>query len=137
MARRSRPNPPAQPVRSAPCTVTVCRGCCCGTAKIAGDDHADQVAGLRAALTDAQVVVRLSECLGPCERGNVIVVQPSSAGRAAGGRPAWFGTVNDKDATADIAAWAAAGGPGVADAPGLLDLYEFTPNRKARQAMGT
>ncbi|MYS86814.1 (2Fe-2S) ferredoxin domain-containing protein [Streptomyces sp. SID5474] len=117
--------------------MTVCRGCCCGTAKIAGADHAGQPATLSAALTGTRVAVRLSDCLGPCERGNVIVVQPSSAGRAAGGRPTWFGTVNDRDATGEIAAWAAAGGPGIVDAPGLLGLYEFTPNRKARQGLGS
>ncbi|MYW04123.1 (2Fe-2S) ferredoxin domain-containing protein [Streptomyces sp. SID3343] len=132
---RRRSNTPTAPTHSAPCTVTVCRGCCCGTAKVAAEDHAAQVSELRGALADTPVTVRLSDCLGPCERGNVIVVQPSAAGRAAGGRPAWFGTVNDPDATGEIAAWAAAGGPGVEDAPGLLGLYAFTPNRKARQGI--
>ncbi|MFF7248780.1 (2Fe-2S) ferredoxin domain-containing protein [Embleya sp. NPDC008237] len=126
---------PKQPADSAACTITVCRGCCCGTAKIAGTDHAGQPAALGAALAGTRVAVRLGDCLGPCERGNVIVVQPSPTGRAAGGRPTWFGTVNDPETTGEIAAWAAAGGPGIADAPGVLDLYEFTPNRKARQGL--
>ncbi len=57
----------------------------------------------------------------------MIVVQPSSAGRAAGARPVWLGLVNDPDAAEDIAAWVRAGGPGVAPCPEILDLYTFTP----------
>jgi hypothetical protein len=57
----------------------------------------------------------------------VIVVQPSSAGRAAGARPVWFGLVNDPDATEDVAARVRAGGPGVDPRPEILDLYTFTP----------
>ncbi|MFJ3306496.1 (2Fe-2S) ferredoxin domain-containing protein [Streptomyces sp. NPDC086549] len=123
------------PAQAAPrCTVTVCRGCCCGTDKIPGVDHAAQLAALRAELgTVAQV--RAVNCLDACEHANVIVVQPSSEGRAAGGRPVWLGLVNDPDATQDIAAWVRAGGPGHADPPGVLDLYEFTPSRRVRRAV--
>jgi hypothetical protein len=112
------------------CTVTVCRGCCCGTA--AGFDHAGQLARLRTAVGGA-AVVRVSDCLDACAHANVIVVQPCAAGRRAGGRPVWLGLVNDPDATGDIAAWVRAGGPGLADPPGVLDLYAFTPPRRVRQ----
>jgi (2Fe-2S) ferredoxin len=116
--------------------VTVCRGCCCGTPKIARLDHAAQLAGLRQAL-DGLSQVRVSDCLDACEQANVVVVQPSAAGRAAGGRPVWLGLVNDTDAAEDIAAWIRAGGPGLADPPGVLDLYAFTPSRRIRQALDT
>lgn len=112
-------------------TVSVCRGCCCGTPKIPGVDHAGQLAQLRASL-DGTATVRAVECLDACEHGNVIVVQPSAEGRAAGGRPVWLGLVNDPDAVADIAAWAGNGGPGLADAPEILDLYVFRPSRRIR-----
>ncbi|QLJ03442.1 (2Fe-2S) ferredoxin domain-containing protein [Streptomyces sp. NEAU-sy36] len=116
------------------CTVTVCRGCCCGTEKLPGVDHAAQLDLLRETLVDTGRV-RVTGCLDACEHADVIVVQPSPAGRAAGGRPVWLGLVNDIDAAADIAAWVAAGGPGLADPPGVLDLYEFSPSRRVRQGM--
>ncbi|MEU2600742.1 (2Fe-2S) ferredoxin domain-containing protein [Streptomyces hirsutus] len=108
-----------------PCRIVVCRDCCCGSPKVIGVDHAAQTARLR-----AQVPVRVSACLDVCDQANVIVVQPSVEGRAAGARPVWLGLVNDPDATEDIAAWARAGGPGVAPRPDILDLYAITPPRR-------
>ncbi|MEV6735488.1 (2Fe-2S) ferredoxin domain-containing protein [Streptomyces sp. NPDC051104] len=134
MNRRTRKATAPATAGAARCTVTVCRGCCCGTAKIPGVDHAAQLAGLRQALADT-AQVRVTGCLDACEHANVIVVQPSAAGRAAGGRPVWLGLVNDPAATDDIAAWITAGGPGLADPPGVLDLYAFTPSRRVRQAI--
>ncbi|MCF2527043.1 (2Fe-2S) ferredoxin domain-containing protein [Yinghuangia soli] len=119
------PDSPARPASR--CTVAVCRGCCCGSAKVAGVDHAAQVAGLEAALEAGTARLRVTDCLGPCAYGNVIVVQPSPEGRARGGRPVWLGPVNDMAAVADIAAWTRAGGPGIAEPPPVLDLYVFTP----------
>ncbi|MFI6519484.1 (2Fe-2S) ferredoxin domain-containing protein [Spirillospora sp. NPDC050679] len=115
-------------MRSVPVRVTVCRGCCCGGPKVTGVDHAGQVARLRRAAP-----VRVSDCLDVCERANVIVVQPSSAGRAAGGRPVWLGLVNDDFAAEDIADWIEAGGPGIAPPPEILDLYAFTPPHLAAE----
>ncbi|MER5781231.1 (2Fe-2S) ferredoxin domain-containing protein [Streptomyces mobaraensis] len=114
------------------CTVTVCRGCCCGTPKVPGVDHAAQLRALRGAL-DGTAAVRVTDCLDACEQANVIVVQPSRAGREAGGRPVWLGLCNDPDVPADVAAWTEAGGPGLADPPGVLDLYVFTPSRRVRE----
>ncbi|MFE5797270.1 (2Fe-2S) ferredoxin domain-containing protein [Streptomyces sp. NPDC056503] len=116
---------------AAPCTVTVCRGCCCGTPKIPGVDHAAQLAALRRTVPDG-AQVRVTGCLDACEQANVVVVQPSAAGRAAGGRPVWLGLVNDEDAVQDIADWIEAGGPGLAEPPGVLDLYAFSPSRRVR-----
>ncbi|WP_329042354.1 (2Fe-2S) ferredoxin domain-containing protein [Streptomyces sp. NBC_00178] len=107
-----------------PCRIVVCRDCCCGSPKVTGD-HAAQTARLRGAAP-----VRVSECLDVCDQANVVVVQPSTEGRAAGARPVWLGLVNDPDATEDIAAWARAGGPGVAPRPAILDLYAFAPPRR-------
>jgi (2Fe-2S) ferredoxin len=99
---------------------------------VPGVDHSAQLAALRQAL-DGISQVRVSDCLDVCEQANVVVVQPSAAGRAAGGRPVWLGLVNDPDAVEDIAAWIREGGPGLADPPGLLDLYVFQPSRRVRQ----
>ncbi|GGQ39984.1 (2Fe-2S) ferredoxin domain-containing protein [Streptomyces althioticus] len=112
-------------------TVTVCRGCCCGSPKIPGLDHAAQLRDLRQAL-GGSATVRVTDCLDACERANVVVIQPSATGRRAGGRPVWLGLVNDRDATVDIAAWVAGGGPGVTGPPGILDLYAFSPPRRVR-----
>ena len=90
-----------------------------------GVDHEAQAARLR-----SQVPLRVSACLDVCDHANVIVVQPSAAGRAAGARPVWLGLVNDPYATEDIAAWVRAGGPGVAPLPETLDLYVITPPRR-------
>ncbi|WP_035839284.1 (2Fe-2S) ferredoxin domain-containing protein [Kitasatospora azatica] len=121
-------------VAAAPCTVTVCRGCCCGTPKVPGLDHAAQLTGLRAALASV-ATVRPTDCLDACDQANVIVIQPSAEGRKAGGRPVWLGLVNDPDAAADITAWVKAGGPGLVEPPDILELYTFAPSRRIRQAL--
>ncbi|WP_326700873.1 (2Fe-2S) ferredoxin domain-containing protein [Streptomyces sp. NBC_01754] len=131
MSRRTRPASAPGPSRP---TVSVCRGCCCGTPKIPGVDHAGQLAQLRGSL-DGSATVRAVECLDACEHGNVIVVQPSAEGRRAGGRPVWLGLVNDPDALTDITAWARDGGPGLADPPEILELYVFTPSRRVREGL--
>ncbi|MEU2458805.1 (2Fe-2S) ferredoxin domain-containing protein [Streptomyces sp. NPDC012617] len=131
MSRRPRKAAGTGPSRP---TVSVCRGCCCGTPKIPGVDHAGQLAQLRGAL-DGAATVRAVECLDACEHGNVVVVQPSAEGRRAGGRPVWLGLVNDPQAVADIATWAGQGGPGIVDPPEILDLYAFSPSRRVRAGL--
>ncbi|MGY0055224.1 (2Fe-2S) ferredoxin domain-containing protein [Streptomyces sp. LZ34] len=121
-----------RPTDPAPCRVVVCRDCCCGSPKVAGVDHAAQTARL-----GQDAPVRVSTCLDVCDQANVIVVQPSAAGRAAGARPVWLGLVNDLDATEDIAAWVRAGGPGIAPRPAILDLYAFTPPRRRTMSLPT
>lgn len=136
MSKRTRRSNPAAPSKAtgagARCTVTVCRGCCCGTtAKVPRLDHEAQLAHLRTALADI-ATIRRTDCLDACERANVIVIQPSAEGRRAGGRPVWLGQVNDPDVAADITTWVTEGGPGLAEPPGVLDLYAFQPSRRVR-----
>ena len=114
-----------RPFGPRPCTVVVCRGCCCGDArKHPGTDHEGQLARLReaAAASDGRLAVRTSECLGPCGQANVIVVQPSTEGRRRGARAAWIGWALDDDAMDDILSWARSGGPGLAELPATLEL---------------
>lgn len=111
------------------CTVTVCRGCCCGRPeKNPRVDHAGQLDRLRG----GPARVRVSDCLDVCDQQNVVVVNPSAGGRARGGRAVWLGLVNDSEVIDDINGWVAAGGPGVADPPACLQLYEFRPPRSVR-----
>ncbi|KQS59709.1 hypothetical protein ASG36_01245 [Geodermatophilus sp. Leaf369] len=110
-------------------TLTVCRGCCCGrTEKHPEVDHRAQLSALQA----TGVRVRVVDCLDACERSNVVVVSPSPAGRDAGARPVWLGGVLDVETTTEVAEWVRAGGPGVADPPGFLDLQVFSPSRRTR-----
>jgi hypothetical protein len=116
-----------------PCTLVVCRGCCCGDPrKHPGTDHAWQLDRLRAAAAEHGFQVRTTDCLGPCDQANVIVVQPSAAGRRAGGRAVWVGFAMDDDCTEEVAGWAAAGGPGIAEPPVTLELQFIQPPRDAR-----
>ncbi|MGW0945310.1 (2Fe-2S) ferredoxin domain-containing protein [Streptomyces sp. NPDC002623] len=120
---------------SRPCTLVVCRGCCCGDArKHPGFDHDRQLERLRsaAAASGGAFAVRTTDCLGPCDQANVVVVQPSAAGRRAGGRATWVGFAMDDDGTEEILAWAAAGGPGVTAPPVALELQFIEPPRNAR-----
>lgn len=131
MSRRRTDPPP-----SGGCTVTVCRGCCCGTdRKHPGVDHAGQVAALVAGVGDAGRV-RVTDCLDACERSNVVVVGPSPAGRRAGARPVWLANVLHPDTVDEVVEWVSDGGPGIGEPPGLLDLCAFTPSRRARLEAG-
>ncbi|MEU6819162.1 (2Fe-2S) ferredoxin domain-containing protein [Streptomyces atriruber] len=133
MSRRAKKASPAS--GAARPTVTVCRGCCCGTsAKVPHLDNEAQLADLRSMLAEV-AMVRRTDCLDACERANVIVVQPSAEGRKAGGRPVWLGQVNDPGAAADITTWLRDGGPGLSDPPDILDLYTFRPSRRVRHEL--
>lgn len=116
--------------------VTICRGCCCGTAAKHPDvDHDGQLDQLRRGLADS-ARLRVSECLDACEHSNVVVLTPSAAGRRAGGRPVWLGEVLDSTSTAHIVGWASTGGPGLADLPQALDVHAFRPPRRLREGAG-
>ncbi|SCD95513.1 hypothetical protein GA0115239_113215 [Streptomyces sp. BpilaLS-43] len=129
MSKRTRRTAPT--TGAARPTVPACQGCCCGTPKIPGLDHTAQLRDLRHVL-DGHATVRVTDCLDACERANIIVVQPSAEGRRNGGRPVWLGLVNDPDAVTDITIWIKDGGPGIADPPGVLDLYAFRPSRRVQ-----
>ncbi|MBT2364403.1 (2Fe-2S) ferredoxin domain-containing protein [Streptomyces sp. ISL-10] len=130
---------PIRPFGTRPCTLVVCRGCCCGDPrKNPGTDHAGQLARLRdaAGASGGRLAVRTSDCLGPCGQANVIVVQPSTEGRRRGARAAWIGWALDDDATDDVIAWAEAGGPGIAEPPATLTLQMIPPPSDARRRAG-
>ncbi|MFI1395342.1 (2Fe-2S) ferredoxin domain-containing protein [Streptomyces sp. NPDC020681] len=118
---------PIRPFAARPCTLVVCRGCCCG------DSPVGQLARLRAeaAASGGRFAVRTSDCLGPCGQANVIVVQPSTEARRGGARAVWIGWASDDASTDEIVAWAQEGGPGVSPIPPTLDLQTVpTPSRR-------
>lgn len=125
------PSPPA-PGPGLP-IVTVCRGCCCGTAaKRPGVDHAARLEQLRTLLGD-RATLRVTDCLGPCERSDVVVVGPSPGARRAGARPVWLGRLNGRHEASAIADWVHAGGPGVAELPESLRRAPFRPSSSATE----
>ncbi|MFI6484778.1 (2Fe-2S) ferredoxin domain-containing protein [Nonomuraea sp. NPDC050663] len=94
-------------------------------------DHDEQIRKL------AQVAdIRVTDCLDVCDQANVLVVQPTPEGRAAGGRPIWLALVNDEQATADIADGVRAGGPGLAPMPAILESHRFTPPHRLPSGLG-
>ncbi|MFI8873822.1 (2Fe-2S) ferredoxin domain-containing protein [Streptomyces sp. NPDC055243] len=115
-----------------PCTLVVCRGCCCGNArKHPGTDHEWQLARMQAAAAQSagRFAVRTSECLGPCGQANIVVVQPSREGRRRGGRAVWVGFAMDDESIDEIVAWAEAGGPGIAAPSAALTLQVVDPRK--------
>jgi predicted metal-binding protein len=112
------------------CRLVVCRGCCCGTTrKHPGIDHGSRLARLRQTRdrTGRRVPVLVTECLGPCAEGDIIVVHPCQAARRTGTRPVWLGLLNDDDAIDLLTTWVADGGPGVAVMPDALELHRIRP----------
>ncbi|MFD4529466.1 hypothetical protein ACFWP7_37295 [Streptomyces sp. NPDC058470] len=70
-----------------PCTLVVCRGCCCGNPrKHPGADHAWQLERLRAgaAASAGGFEVRTTDCLGPCTRSGRRRRTPEDSGPGSG-----------------------------------------------------
>jgi len=109
-------------------SVTVCRGCCCGTAEKHPEiDHDGQLRQL----AEVGVRVRVADCLGPCEHSNVMVVHPSSVLRRQGARVVWLGGVLDPRLIVHIGRWAAQGGPGANAMPEAVRPFVISrPERK-------
>ena len=106
-------------------TVTVCRDCCCGTARKHPDvDHDAQLAQIREGVgqlgnSSGRLVV--SQCLLACDRSNVMVVTPAPGARNGGARPVWLFGVLNTEQTQAVVDWVQAGGPGQAALPDALE----------------
>ncbi|AIY20161.2 hypothetical protein [Pimelobacter simplex] len=100
--------------------VRMCRGCCCGTrAKLPDVDH-DAVAAVLGNDLGPGAELRVVDCLWACDLANVVVVNPATAARASGARPAWVTEVNTVDRARAVADWVRRGGPGLAEPPAEL-----------------
>lgn len=97
----------------------LCRGCCCGTTKHPLVDHDHQARRLEDAVR-AQGTGRLHrvDCLGPCERSNVVVVR-------RGATRHWFGDVLDAPVTDALAQWIRGGAVGAP--PPAMAQRQFDP----------
>lgn len=107
-------------------SVLVCRGCCCGTVGKHPDvDHRDHLARLRAATSTARSTkVWEVDCLGPCERSNVVVVRTGATRR-------WFGDLLADDDVQLLVQWIERGA--ACEPPLALQKLEFTPTPAAAE----
>ena len=108
-------------------SMLVCRGCCCGTEKHDDIDHVAQVTRLQAAVASSRrTKLYTTDCLGPCERSNVVVVR-------SGRERTWFGDVLDTEVTAALADWVEAGAP--AEIPEPLADHCFVPDAEDHEGV--
>lgn len=85
-------------------TVTLCRGCCCGTTHKHPDiDHEAQEQAFRAGLSDG-VRLRVSDCLLACDNSNVVVVSGHTS------KPVWLRGILTERLTTAVIDWANEGG---------------------------
>ncbi len=95
--------------------VWVCRGCCCGTRrKHPGVDHKQLEKDLRAGAGQAGLRYEVTDCLGPCGQGNIVVTRTE-------GRIRWYRRMNDHGATAVLVR--SLGNPSGAGVPAELDRH--------------
>src|SRR6266700_1062793 len=104
-------------------TVTICRGCCCGsTTKHPGVDHDANARRVREAVRASGLgVTRTVKCLDECEHSDVVLVRRGS------GRDSeffWLGPVNDLSDVEALAAWLE--GPADAPMPAHLRRLRFS-----------
>ena len=78
--------------------------------------------GLPALAAEGAIACRETDCLGPCDSANVMVVSPTPHARRAGARPIWFGEVSD-DQLDLVIGWITDGGPGVVPLPSGLERH--------------
>ncbi len=109
-------------------TVTVCRGCCCGSAvKHPEVDHDAALDALRAAADQGGAsVLRVVNCLDECERSNVVAVRRA---QPTGAEVLWFGPVNDEAVTRALADWLRGGAVGEMPEPLSELLFTKRPPR--------
>lgn len=84
-------------------SVLVCRGCCCGRQD--GPDHEAHLAAITAASEQAGGRIKVTNCIGPCDRKNVVVVRTRTEGARWVAR--YFGAVDGEHVDA-FRSWFAA-----------------------------
>ena len=105
-------------IRDVALSVLVCRGCCCGQQE--GPDHSAHLAQIGAAVDHAGGRLKVTNCIGPCDRKNVVVVRTRTASRWTA---RYYAAVDD-DHVAALQSWFAAG-PVTEPEPAALAAARF------------
>lgn len=109
--------------------LTVCRGCCCGMERRSpGVDHKAILARMLEQAAQS-ATVRVADCLGPCERADIVVVGPPREGRRQGARTVWVARVSSPAVAEALGEWTHAGGAGIAEAPPVVTARVFRQER--------
>jgi hypothetical protein len=123
---------------SRPLTVTICRGCCCGsTTKHPGVDHDGHAERIQESVRASGLgVTRIVKCLDECEHSDVILVRRMSGRRS---EFFWLGPLNDPADVEALAVWLE--GPANRPLPDQLSRLRFAkrpsrPPLAARVAAG-
>lgn len=98
----------------------MCRGCCCGSRRKHPDVDHDAIARALGEGVGEDAELQAVDCLWACDLSNVVVVNPSTAARSAGARPAWITEVNTVERALSVAEWVRRGGPGAIEPPAEL-----------------
>ena len=105
--------------RSDVLSVLICRGCCCGTEE--GPDPARHLDQIRQATAAVGGRLKVTNCIGPCDRKNVVVVRSRSEGERWMAR--YYGAVGQREVDS-LCAWVAAD-PALAEEPASLATCRF------------
>lgn len=105
--------------------LTAC-GLCAGET-LAGSDPlpGGQLARIEAIAASGDATLTVVDCLDACERGDVVVVRPTSAARATH-PPVWFERLAGDELSGELHRWVRAGGPGPAPVPELLEPHRIS-----------
>lgn len=115
--------------------LTACRSC---AGEGLGGGEAARAAQLESYVAiDAAGWARLAtvDCLDQCGRGDALVVHPGPGLRPSA-PPVWLADVTTPETRAALRTWLAAGGPGRADLPGVLEPHVVPAPGEAGPAMG-
>ncbi len=100
-------------------SILVCRGCCCGNPdRHPGIDHAGQLAAIRATAGTIGAKLFTVDCLGSCERANVVVVRTGVERR-------WFGGLRSAESVEAFVDWLEGGATRGEAVPSALAAHVF------------
>lgn len=105
--------------------LTACALCAGETLGAADTLDGGQLARLRELEYRGLVRLTLSDCLGQCDRGDVVVVRPIPGGASRAARPVWLERLAGVELTQALADWLSTGGPGCGDTPEPLVPLEI------------